>query len=135
MVFLSLSKEELLLIRLPLSMPGKPEKAEDEKSLPSMDDMPLSIEGMPLPLDMRSGKVSLIMRLNCESRPRMGLMEGERSRQERRPWRDSLREVLPLLPLPSLRQVSKWAPRLPQSPNEKPPMILSSSKKGWWRKV
>ena len=65
----------------------------------------------------------------------MGLMEGERSRRDRRPWRDSLREVLPLLLLPSLRQVSKWAPRPPPSPKEKPAMIAGGDGKGLLEKV
>jgi hypothetical protein len=43
-----------------------------------MDGMPLNIEGIP-PV-MRSEEESLIMRLNWESKPLMGLMEGERSR-------------------------------------------------------
>lgn len=43
-----------------------------------MDGMPLNIEGIP-PV-MQSEKESLIMRLNWESRPWIGLMEGERSR-------------------------------------------------------
>lgn len=77
---------------------------------------------------MRSEGVSLMRPLKWEFRTRIRLKKGERSRRERRPWRDSLREVLPLLLLPSLRQVSKWAPRPPPSPKEKPPMIAGGGK-------
>ena len=86
-----------------------------------------NIEGIP-PVTRWCSRMRSAIRL---SRPLMGLMEGELSRRERCPWREELREVLReglLLPLLSLLlHLSKWAPRLPPSTNEKPPMMASAA--------